>query len=80
MDFVDANHGWVVTVGGLGYRTTDGGATWQQMILPNQGFSPNISKIDFINENVGWAVGWHGYAAHTTDGGMHLAAAEHRDD
>ena len=39
------------------------------MILPNQGFTPTISKIDFINENDGWAVGWDGYAAHTTDGG-----------
>jgi photosystem II stability/assembly factor-like uncharacterized protein len=69
IDFVDANHGWVVGVSGVGYRTTDGGATWQQIILPNQGFTPTISKIDFINANVGWAVGWDGYAAHTTDGG-----------
>jgi photosystem II stability/assembly factor-like uncharacterized protein len=70
LDFVDANHGWVMNVGGLGYRTTDGGTTWQQFILPNQGFSPTISKIDFINQNVGWAVGWYGYAAHTVDGGV----------
>ncbi len=59
-----------MNVGGLGYRTTNGGATWQQMILPNQGFSPTISKIDFINQNVGWAVGWYGYAARTVDGGL----------
>jgi photosystem II stability/assembly factor-like uncharacterized protein len=70
VDFVDVNHGWVVNIGGLGYRTTDGGATWQQFVMPNQGFSPTISKIDFINQNVGWAVGWFGYAARTTDGGV----------
>jgi photosystem II stability/assembly factor-like uncharacterized protein len=70
IDFIDANRGWVMNVGGLGYRTTDGGASWQQMLLPNQGFSPTISKIDFINENEGWAVGWYGYAAHTLDGGV----------
>jgi photosystem II stability/assembly factor-like uncharacterized protein len=69
IDFTDANHGWVVGVSGVGYRTTDSGATWQQMILPNHGFTPTISKIDFINDNVGWAVGWDGYAAHTTDSG-----------
>ena len=38
--------------------------------MPNQGFSPTLSKIDFINQNVGWAVGWYGYAAHTTNGGI----------
>lgn len=70
LDFVDTNHGWVVNVGGLGYRTTNGGTTWQAMTLPNQGFSPTISKIDFVDQNVGWAVGWFGYAARTTDGGQ----------
>jgi photosystem II stability/assembly factor-like uncharacterized protein len=70
IDFVDANHGWVVNVGGLGYRTIDGGTNWQQFIMPNQGFSPTISKLDFVDQNVGWAVGWFGYAAHTTDGGV----------
>jgi photosystem II stability/assembly factor-like uncharacterized protein len=69
IDFIGENKGWIVNAGGSGYRTEDGGATWQQMILPNQGFSPTISKIDFINENEGWAIGWYGYAAHTIDGG-----------
>jgi photosystem II stability/assembly factor-like uncharacterized protein len=70
LDFIDANHGWTMDVGGLGFRTTNGGAAWQQFIMPNQGFSPTISKIDFIDQNIGWAVGWFGYAAHTTDGGI----------
>jgi photosystem II stability/assembly factor-like uncharacterized protein len=72
VDFVDADHGWVMNVGGLGYRTTNGGATWQQMILPDrQGFSPIVSKMDFVDQQVGWAVGWFGYAAYTSDGGRH---------
>lgn len=70
IDFIDANHGWVMNAGGSGYRTTDGGATWLQFILPNQGFTPTTSKIDFVNTTVGWVVGWYGYAAHTTDGGI----------
>src|SRR6478752_6958042 len=57
LDFIDANHGWTMDVGGLGFRTTNGGAAWQQFIMPNQGFSPTISKIDFIDQNIGWAVG-----------------------
>ena len=70
VDFVDADHGWMINVGGLGYRTTNGGATWTQMLLPNQGFSPNLTRMDFINQNVGWVVGWYGYAAHTTNAGV----------
>ena len=70
VDFSDATHGWILNIGGLGYRTIDGGATWQQFIMPNQGFSPLISKFQFINQNVGWAVGWFGYAARTSNGGV----------
>jgi len=70
VDFVDVNHGWMVNVGGLGYRTTNGGTTWTQMLLPNQGFSPTLTRMDFINQNVGWVVGWYGYAAHTTNAGV----------
>ena len=70
VDFVDVNHGWMINVGGLGYRTTDGGVNWTQMLLPNQGFSPNLTKMDFINQNVGWVVGWDGYAAHTVNAGV----------
>jgi photosystem II stability/assembly factor-like uncharacterized protein len=70
LDFIDANQGWTMDVGGLGFRTRNGGASWLQIIMPNQGFSPTISKIDFIDQNIGWAVGWFGYAAHTTDGGI----------
>ncbi len=69
VDFVDVNHGWMINVGGLGYRTINGGANWTQMLLPNQGFSPNLTKMDFINQNVGWVVGWYGYAAHTVNAG-----------
>jgi photosystem II stability/assembly factor-like uncharacterized protein len=70
VDFVDVNHGWMINVGGLGYRTTNGGTSWTEMLLPNQGFSPNLTRMDFINQNVGWVVGWYGYAAHTTNAGV----------
>lgn len=69
VDFADVNHGWILNIGGLGYRTVDGGTTWQQFVMPNQGFSPTISQFQFINQNVGWAVGWFGYAAYTVNGG-----------
>ena len=69
VDFVDPDHGWLMTIGGTGFRTTNAGATWQPFTMPNQGFSPLISRMHFISQNVGWAVGWFGYAARTTDGG-----------
>jgi photosystem II stability/assembly factor-like uncharacterized protein len=70
VEFTDASHGWVLNIGGLGYRTVDGGVSWQQFVMPNQGFSPTISQFQFINQNVGWAVGWFGYAARTTNAGV----------
>ena len=69
VDFVDPSHGWLVTVGGTGFRTTNAGGTWQPMTFPNNGSNPIISKIDFASQNVGWAVGWFCYAAHTSNGG-----------
>ena len=44
IDFIDANHGWVVSLGGLGQRTTDGGATWQQMIPAESRFYSEYFK------------------------------------
>ncbi len=70
VDFVGADHGWVVNGGGPGYRTTDGGVTWQEITLPGHPVSVIITEVDFISQNVGWAVGWYGYAANTTDGGV----------
>ena len=82
IDFTDVNRGWTVFTGRLGYRTTNAGTTWEQMILPDQGFTPTILKTDFVNGNEGWAVGWDGYAAHTTDGGrnwqlQNIASIQH---
>jgi len=70
VDFVDANHGWLATIGGTGFRTTDGGTNWTPMTFPNNGSSPIISHMDFISQNVGWVVGWYGYAARTSNGGV----------
>jgi photosystem II stability/assembly factor-like uncharacterized protein len=69
VDFVDHNHGWLMSFGGIGQRTDDGGATWQQMQLPTYFTSPQVNDLQFINENEGWAVGGNGYVAHTIDGG-----------
>ena len=59
-----------MTIGASGFRTTNGGGTWQPMTLPNNGGNAIISGIDFASQNVGWAVGWFGYAARTSNGGV----------
>jgi hypothetical protein len=62
-DFVDASTGWVV--GGLIYKTTDGGLTWTQQFLP-----PDLLfSVSFADALHGWAVGWGPTLLRTTDGG-----------
>ena len=80
IDFVDASHGWLVTVGGIGLSHDQ---WWREpgtpMTLPNNGSNPIISEIDFASQNVGWAVGWFGYAARTSNGGVNWTLAKHLD-
>ena len=42
VDFVDVNHGWMINVGGLGYRTTDGGAHWTPLDHVTVGIDQNF--------------------------------------
>ena len=69
VQFADPTHGWLSAAGALGLRTTDGGATWQEMPLPTYWTSPTISRMRFADTQVGWAAGWWGYLAKTVDGG-----------
>ncbi|MGB7923425.1 MAG: YCF48-related protein [Pyrinomonadaceae bacterium] len=76
VEFADLNHGWLMSLGGLGQRTIDGGATWEQMELPPYFTSPQVNDLRFANENEGWAVGAYGYLAHTVDGGRNWELQE----
>ena len=79
MSFINASTGWVIgslsdslqnPIGGVIYKTTDGGSSWSRTYLPDcfEGVT-----IQFINSDVGWA----GYLSfsnqvilmRTTDGG-----------
>lgn len=66
MTFTDAQHGWLMVGAGAGaghayvviFRTTDGGATWQQLIDPNSLNSAAVhvccqSGLVFANPDVG---------------------------
>lgn len=74
VDFVDAQHGWVVAMiassagvqpRGALFHTSDGGATWDEFQMPLGG------KIEFVSSSVGWlADGQQGSPLYvTSDGG-----------
>lgn len=71
--FLDPDHGWIVWIattssnfsGGVLYRTTDGGDTWEKLTIPLG------EPVSFANENDGFVVGGAGggNAFVTHDGG-----------
>ena len=67
IDVVGANI-WAANVGGVFYKSSDGGNTWIQGELP--GFPQQIQDMDFFSESVGYAAGWGGYVSRTIDGGI----------
>ncbi|MBL1216330.1 MAG: hypothetical protein D8M59_02425 [Planctomycetes bacterium] len=66
VQFVDDQHGWIHGVGGILERTEDGGATWEEILIPGD---PLIEDIVYVDPMNGWIVGWWGYYARTRDGG-----------
>ena len=78
--FVDADHGWATSpyLDGAIYRTSNGGATWDQVRLGGYGDRYRVSDMVFLDDQVGWATGdWQGvdiyhrgmFIVHTRDGG-----------
>ncbi|WP_412067114.1 T9SS type A sorting domain-containing protein [Rubrivirga sp. IMCC43871] len=48
-------------------KTTDGGATWAEIVIPNAG-SGNMQAVGFLTPEIGWVSG-RGTTSMTTDGG-----------
>ena len=69
MDFVDAQHGWLVGTFGSGVLlTSDGGATWSFHAFPSP--SGDGRSVDFASPLVGWAGSLGGWIARSADGGL----------
>jgi photosystem II stability/assembly factor-like uncharacterized protein len=78
LHFADANHGWVLIrgispiSGFVGYRTTDGGSTWQEMhlpaLFPEDPYAGVVFSAYLLTPLEGW-VGGMDRIAHTADGG-----------
>lgn len=65
IQFIDSSVGWATSGASLIYRTTDGGANWNDS---NVGFS--INSFFFLNANTGWVGGYNGQVSKTTNGGI----------
>ncbi len=69
VDFVGADHGWVVNGGGPGYRTTDGGTTWTISPLPTE-FS--LEAVFATTTGNIWTSGFDGIVLHKAGAGSTL--------
>ena len=71
--FVDENQGWIITYrntvagknAGYIYRTTDGGATWEEQYATEAA----LFSVHFVDKQIGWVVGDRRSVYATTDGG-----------
>jgi photosystem II stability/assembly factor-like uncharacterized protein len=63
--FKDSNLGWVVGIGGVVLKTTDGGTTWQKINVTGA----DLYSISFADASHGIAAGT-GKIYVTTDGGV----------
>jgi photosystem II stability/assembly factor-like uncharacterized protein len=70
MDFASAQIGFVGTLFGKIYRTTDGGITWKVVYDDYNGENyTGIFSIHFVNNQIGYAAGTKGAILKTEDGG-----------
>ncbi|HYO50949.1 MAG TPA: YCF48-related protein [Chloroflexia bacterium] len=66
IEFADLNNGLAVGIGGVVYRSTDGGRNWDPILTST---SNNLSSVSYVNSQLAWAVGQDGVIIRTTNGG-----------
>lgn len=74
IDFADAQRGWRILVPispdeAYVQRTSNGGATWQTVLVTSTYFVPEYRVLDFLNASEGWVAGEQGQLWYTEDGG-----------
>lgn len=55
LQFVDESEGWAVGIGNGLYKTSDGGETWERVMIADS-IGMSVSKLYFVNQSVGWVV------------------------
>lgn len=66
--FADDSTGYAVGSGATVLRTTDGGATWLPIPVPDD-VNPYFENVCFVDSAEGWSVGLGGTILHTEDAG-----------
>ncbi len=54
IEMVTANTGYICGSKSAVYKTTNGGASWDSLVIPNMPANLVLTKIDFVNELTGW--------------------------
>jgi hypothetical protein len=66
IEFVDALTGWVITSGGIVWKTVDGGLTWEQQTINSQ---IALATVDFVTPQIGFLADYAGNIYRTVTGG-----------
>ncbi|MHC1738153.1 MAG: YCF48-related protein [Ignavibacteriaceae bacterium] len=72
--FISTSIGFTAGYGGVIYKTTDGGATWNPPAVNPS--TKELNDIKFYDNNNGYIVGYNGEFLHTTDGGNNWTKLE----
>lgn len=65
IQFTDGRHGWAAGMGNFLLRTSDGGETWERLVLP---LDLGPVKVHFFNSRVGYVAGGTGGAGRLPTG------------
>jgi photosystem II stability/assembly factor-like uncharacterized protein len=69
IQFLDAEHGWVVGKHAAAYRTADGGQEWEWVDVIGSTEKPHFYTVHFADGSTGWIAGDGGALFKTQDGG-----------
>jgi photosystem II stability/assembly factor-like uncharacterized protein len=74
LDMIDENTGYVCGTKSAVYKTTNGGASWDSLVIPNMPAGLTLSDVDFVNAQTGWIfsrylTGYDSTIYKTTNGG-----------
>ncbi|HEY5534797.1 MAG TPA: YCF48-related protein [Ignavibacteria bacterium] len=54
IEMIDANTGFICGSKSAVYKTINGGANWDSVVIPNMPQNLILSKVDFVNAQIGW--------------------------
>jgi len=65
MEFASEMFGWVISVDGLEFRTTNGGVEWEEI-----GYIPHLTRVSAVDNSMLWGAGEFGAHYSSQNGGV----------